>query len=918
MSEPEVNNTGRLRSLTVILAIAFLSLSALVLLIAGSLELYFRYKSQENLVTSQQELIARDAANSVKNFIQKKLEMLETGISIGNLGTAKLEDQILILNKFMGLEASFRKLILLDQDNHEIHRVVRSYSETLPLSDLLADSNLYSLTKQGKPYFSRVYIDNQTMEPMIMASISVKNAFGDYKGLLLAEINLKFMWGLVGGIKIGNTGIAYIVDKYGKLIAFGDIFRVLSGENVGYLSEVKEFIDGRIENHTNNANITTGIKNNRVVTNHVHLGSPDWAVVVELPAREAYQPVLMSFHRTLIFILLCIVFATLMGIYLSRKITRPIINLRDATKKISRGELDAKIEIITNDEIGELARSFNQMVEDLKRTTVSRDELAEEILERKKIETALMTSKVQAEAALKAKSQFLANVSHEIRTPMNAIIGFTRLLNDTRLDDIQRDFVNTMQTSGNLLLSLINDILDFSKVQEKDYELESIEFDLMYLIESVYSMIRSKMIGSPVDVLYRMDSVPRYFKGDPTRIRQILINLISNALKFTEKGEIYTTIELAPEDNIGNGEPGLLRTIKVTIRDTGIGIPKEKSEAIFEAFTQADVSTTRKYGGTGLGLSITKAFVERMGGKIWVESELGKGSEFIFTLKLVQAKPIVESEIEPVKYESLKSKRIIIVDDNYNAGEIFRDYCASANMDVLLVANSGKEALSFLKNDKLLPDLIISDMMMPEMDGYDFIEEIRKDENLKHLKIIAATSEAIPGQSMNAQVRGFDGYLSKPIIRREMINVIRTVLGDKRETGKHIVTRHLAEEISFKGMKVMIVEDNPINMKFMETLLIKYGIVVDKAQNGKEAVDMLSKKSDYNLIFMDMHMPEMNGIEATKIIRDQIDKKTPIIAITAAVLKEDRDSANVAGMNDFMEKPVSIDKLREVLQKYCS
>jgi two-component system, sensor histidine kinase and response regulator len=415
-----------------------------------------------------------------------------------------------------------------------------------------------------------------------------------------------------------------------------------------------------------------------------------------------------------------------------------------------------------------------------------------------------------------------------------------------------------------------------------------------------------------------MDSGLRYFKGDPTRIRQILINLIGNAMKFTEKGEIFTTIGLASDDIYGEGEPGLIRRMKISIRDTGIGIPENKKEAIFEAFTQADVSTTRKYGGTGLGLSITKAFVEKMGGQIWVESSEGNGSEFIFTLKLEQAKPIIDTEIEPVSYDALNGKRVLIVDDNINAGEIFSEYCTTARMEVMLVAQSGEEALKYLSATETMPDIIISDMMMPEMDGYGLIENIRRNETLKNLKIIAATSEAIPGQSMNAQIKGFDGYLSKPILRKEMINVIRTILGDKRKDKSNIVTRHLAEEISYKGMKVMVVEDNPINMKLIETLLSKYGIVIDKARNGKEAVEMLKQNCSYNIIFMDMQMPEMNGIDATRVIRRDICKDTPIIALSAAVLQEDRISATNAGMNDFLEKPVNVERLKEVLLKYST
>ncbi|MGD9161795.1 MAG: response regulator [Desulfobacteraceae bacterium] len=916
MTATEKNRSGKFHSLTVILALSFLALSALVLLIATSLEVYFKYKSQVKIVSSEQQLIAGEAANSVKAFIQKKTEILKAGISIGNLALANHEDQILILDKLLGLEPSFRQLILLDRQQHLLLQAGLSPNPVFTQSSVQSNSDLISRVSQGKTYLSQVYIEKATSEPVMMIGVPVKDVLGNFKRTLIAEVNLKFMWDLVGSIEIGKTGVAYVVDKQGRLIAFEDISRVLSGENVEYLPEVAEFMKGNKNSHISNADTVTGIQNDQVVSTHVHLGNPDWAVIVELPVKEAYQPVLKTLKRSAIFMVVSIIFATMIGIYLSKKITKPIIDLRNATGKISRGDLDTKIKIISNNEIGELAKSFNQMVEDLNRTTVSRDHLAEEILERKKIEEALLQAKKEAEAASKAKGQFLANVSHEIRTPMNAILGFTKLLQASKLDKVQADYVETMHASGNLLLGLINDILDFSKVQEDACELESIDFDFVYLLESVISMIKSKMVESAVDVLYRIEEGPRFFKGDPTRIRQILINIINNAIKFTREGEIFTTVGIDPGDTRGGGEPGLLRTLRITVRDTGIGIPEEKRKSIFEAFTQADVSTTREYGGTGLGLSISKAFVEKMGGDIWVESAEEQGSEFIFTLKLEQAKAIIDNEIDPVSIESLQGKRVVIVDDNRNVCEIFREYCTTAKMEVPFAANSAREALDFLASAKTLPDIVICDMMMPEMDGYGFIEKIRKNERLKTLKIISATSEAIPGQSMDAKIKGFDGYLAKPVIRKELINIIRAVFGDKRQEKKHIITRHLVEEISYKGVNVLVAEDNPVNMKLIETLLKKCGINVDKAGNGEEAVEKINNNRSYDLVFMDMQMPGMNGIQATEMIRSTISKDIPIIALTAAVMKEDREKALAAGMNDFLEKPIDIDRLKSILQKF--
>jgi signal transduction histidine kinase/DNA-binding response OmpR family regulator len=638
---------------------------------------------------------------------------------------------------------------------------------------------------------------------------------------------------------------------------------------------------------------------------------------VEMPVWDAYGSVIHKLILSCLIMLLCFFIAVAAGLYLSQKITRPVIDLSAATRRISQGNLDTRIDVKSNDEIGELASSFNQMMADLKRTTVSRDELAQEVLERKKVQQALLEAKKQAESASKAKSDFLANMSHEIRTPMNAIIGFTKLLQGTSLDDIQSEYVKTVQDSSHALLALINDILDISKIEQNKLELECIAFDLEYLIESILKMVRSKMAGSPVDLLYRLEKEPRYFKGDPTRIRQILINLIGNAIKFTEQGEIILHVGLDAGDHQGAGRPGQQRMLKIRVRDTGIGIAADKIETVFETFIQADSSTTREYGGTGLGLSITRALVEKMGGKIWVESQKGKGSEFIFTLQLEQAEPLAESNTKPVGSTSLKNLRVAIIDDNRYIAEILSDYCQSVQMSIHFIVHSASEALSRLTAGSSLPDLLICDIFMPGMDGNAFIEKIRTDSKLKSIKAIAATTGVMPGQSDKARGKGYDGYLLKPIIPSELFDVIKAVLGDGHGKSDQSITRHLARELLLKGMQALVVEDNPINMKLIAHMLAKFHMCVDEAGNGREAIEKI-KINDYKIVLMDIQMPEMNGIEATKIIRKDIDKTLPIIALTAGVMPEDRRQAKEAGMTDFLPKPVDVDQLKAALQTYCT
>jgi signal transduction histidine kinase/DNA-binding response OmpR family regulator len=747
-------------------------------------------------------------------------------------------------------------------------------------------------------------------------SVPVVDIFGDNKGILATEVNLKFLWDLVANIKIGKNGVAYIVNKKGDLIAFKDTSRVLKNENLAHLPEVAEFVRGQDASHEGRAEISRGIYNTQVIATHAHLNDPDWAIVVEMPVWDAYGSVIDKLILSCLIMLLCFFIAVAAGLYLSQKISRPIIDLSAATRRISQRNLDTPIEVKSNDEIGELASCFNQMMADLKRTTVSRDELAQEVLQRKRAQQALWEAKKQAESASQAKSDFLANMSHEIRTPMNAVIGFTKLLQGTCLDDIQSEYVKTVQESGHALLTLLNDILDISKIEQSKIALECIAFDLEVLIESILKMVRSKMTGSPVDLLYRLEKGPRYFKGDPTRIRQILINLIANAIKFTDQGEIFLRVGLDAGDHQGAGRPGQQRMLKISLRDTGIGIPEDKRELVFETFTQADSSTTREYGGTGLGLSIARAFVEKMGGKIWVESQEGKGSEFIFTLQLEQAEPVAESKNKPVSSTALKDLRVAIVDDNRYAADILRDYCQSVQMSIHFIAHSASEALTSLSERSSLPDLLICDILMPGMDGNTFIEKIRADSKLKSIKAVAATTGVMPGSCDKAGGKGYDGYLLKPVIRSELFDVIKAVLGDGQGKSDQRITRHPVRELPFKEMRALVVEDNPINMKLIAHMLAKFHMCVEQAGNGRDAVEKV-KINDYKIVLMDIQMPEMNGIEATKIIRKDIDKTLPIIALTAGVMPEDRRRAEEAGMTDFLPKPVDVDQLEAALQTYC-
>jgi two-component system, sensor histidine kinase and response regulator len=527
----------------------------------------------------------------------------------------------------------------------------------------------------------------------------------------------------------------------------------------------------------------------------------------------------------------------------------------------------------------------------------------------------LKVLKEKAESATRAKSEFLANMSHEIRTPMNAVIGFGELLKNTGLTEQQKDYVETICTSGELLISLINDILDISKIESRKIALEEIDFDLEYLITSVLKILRQRAGGKSLElILAFQENVPRSLKGDPTRIRQILMNLVGNAIKFTEKGDVVVTVGLEADEKTPLKGPVKIR---LCVKDTGIGIPKDKQESIFEAFTQVDSSITRKYGGTGLGLTITKSLVEMMGGAISVNSEPGKGTEFVITLLLQPGQPTTEKEIKLIELENLKGKRVLIVDDNEQSREILLNFCGMIGMNVLMRSSSAQNALEWLSDKNNEVEVILSDIMMPMMDGYALAREIKNINRLNDVKLIALTSDAIPGIADNSSKAGFDAFLSKPFTRLELYEILRAVFGDSRKEKGQIITRHLAHELLTKGISILVAEDNAINQKLIGILLKQMGCDFEMANNGQEAVEKAGKNK-FDCILMDIQMPVMDGYEAAKIILNQSNSAPPLIALTAHVFQEDAEKCKAAGMVDVLTKPVSLKALREAILKWAA